>query len=206
MVKILVELVEFASYHFRIVRNLTFPPLDHGWISWIEVYLIISSNKIISSHLRGGSAILGWIRFRSLYDLKLLEISCSRCAQIRVELVDLRYTLYNMSIWHYQAILYGVVQILVELVELATYILHFIGLDFSANMSMHVMVELVELRFSTSLLLIWHYLAILDAVVKILVEFVELASDRSICRRCAQIMVEFMNWGIHHDICQHDNI
>ena len=125
---------------------------------------------ILYGHLRVGSANtgwIGWISFGSLHDLKLLKTSCSRRAQIMVELVELRYTLYHLSIWQYLATLEGVVQILVELVELATYIWHFIGLDFSANMSTHVLVELVELRFSSSLLLKWHYSAILEGVVKI---------------------------------------
>ena len=42
--------------------------------------------------LEGGSAItgwIGWISFGSIYDLKLLETSCSRRAQIMVELVEL---------------------------------------------------------------------------------------------------------------------
>ena len=37
-----------------------------------------------------------------------------------VEFVELRYVLYHLSIWQYLATLEGVVQILVELVELAT--------------------------------------------------------------------------------------
>ena len=118
VVKFLVELVELASYHYRIVRNLTFLLVGvcRSWLNWgiyIEVY----------GHLRGGSANtswIGWISFGSLYDLKLLETSCSRRAQIMVELVELRYTLYHLSIWQYLATLEGVVQILVELVELTT--------------------------------------------------------------------------------------
>ena len=37
-----------------------------------------------------------------------------------VEFVELRYVLYHLSIWQYLATLEGVVQILVELVELTT--------------------------------------------------------------------------------------
>ena len=85
-----------------------------------------------------------------------------------VEFVELRYVLYHLSIWQYLATLEGVVQILVELVELVELATN-IWLKFYASICVRVLTELVELRFNSNLLLIWHDLSIMEGVVKIFV-------------------------------------
>ena len=124
----------------------------HGWIGWIEVCSILSSNMILSSHLRGGSENHGWNGW------------ISNNLQIR----------------------------------------HFLGPEFSSSMRVYILVELVESRFNSSLLLIRCYLAILDGMAKILVELVELVSYHSRNVRCLifllvglpRSLLNWLNWGI----------